>query len=128
MTKDEKRLVGKERMRKWRLNNPEKNRDAQKRSDAKPERKEKKRKRMAKWRELNPLQQKQIAKKSYVKRADIINSVRRKTTDELSDEYVIDVLRKQTKYSLNVADISKELIELKRSSLQIKRQIKNKIK
>lgn len=51
--------------KKYRLKNPERNREAQKKQDQKPERKELKRIIMAEWRKNNPELTREIAKKSY---------------------------------------------------------------
>lgn len=61
VVKEKRRIAAK----KYRLNNPERNREAQKKQDQKPERKELKRTRMAEWRKNNPELTREIAKKSY---------------------------------------------------------------
>ena len=65
MTTEEKRLAHNQKVREWRLSNPEKHKATQKKQDSRPERLESKRKRMAEWRKNNPDKQKEIANRSY---------------------------------------------------------------
>jgi len=46
--------------------------------------------------------------------------------DELNDKYVINVIKKQFNYKIKTKEIPKELIELKRNTLKLKRITKTK--
>ena len=65
-------------------------------------------------------------KVAYMKdyRQKILNEKERKRCELLSDSYVIRVIKKASKYTLDISEISKEQIELKRNEILINRIIK----
>ncbi len=73
------------------------------------------------WEELHPERVK-FNKKKY---RPIIRLIETKNRNELADSYLIKVIREQFDFQLQTIDIPKELIELKRASIILKRKIKN---
>ena len=73
--------------------------------------------RVSKWQMANPERTKEINKNS-------IKRYNRKHIDSLSEKYVKTLLTNYT--SLKPSDISQEIVELKRKSLKLQRQLKQK--
>ena len=73
--------------------------------------------RVSKWQMANPERVKEIHKNS-------LKRYNRKHVDSLSEKYVKTLLTNYT--SLKPSDISQELVELKRKSLKLQRQLKQK--
>lgn len=194
MTKEEKRLRQNETVKRWRLANPEKVKENNKKQRSSPDAKEKHRLSMIQWRKDNPEKTLEISRKNYKingikhnekrrvkyktdpeyrikklkadkeyslsgKRKEAYNrnsnkneilkkkwqktktspnkelrdKYIRKYKDEfwiqkekedrgnLTDSYIIKVIKKQQKYQIKTQEIPKELIEVKRNILKIKR-------
>lgn len=77
MTPDEKRLRHNECVKRWRLNNPLKFKEANKKSRSTPQAKEKHRLEMIQWRKDNPTKTLEINRKSYTANKDKYNEDRR---------------------------------------------------
>ena len=123
-----------EGINKWKTNNPEKIKAIKKTyKDKNPERHkqlessykrryyqkytDKLKARVSKWQMANPERTKEINKNS-------IKRYNRKHIDSLSEKYVKALLTNYT--SLKPSDISQELVELKRKSIKLQRQSKQK--
>ena len=57
-------------------------------------------------------------------REQVLIERKKKERDELTDAYVVKVIKKRLKYKLKTSEIPKELIELKRNQIKIKRLTK----
>ena len=195
MTKEEKRLYQNETMKRWRLNNPDRVKELNKKYRSTPRAKEKHRIKMAEWRKGNPEKALEITRKNYklhgtkhnekrrtkyktdeayrakklnadkeyrdsgrrkelyhnnpdkenilkekwkkIKFDDVKNGKRkeynRKYKDEvwikkekddrdnLTDSYILKIIKIQQKYQIKTAEIPKDLIEAKRNILKLKR-------
>ena len=151
LTPEEKRRKHADYKKLYRDRNREKiNRQAKKYRDTNPDYKEKHRLYAAEWREKNREKFLELSRNNYKKNGAKYNETKKnslkhkqkrieretKQRDELDTIYVVRVLKQQTKRFLkqqtkNVVtaiDIPAELVELKKNTLKLKREIKNKQK
>lgn len=83
----------------------------------------KSRERAKKYRINNP-DKVRIKQRQYRER--IWNEHEKEQRQKLEDVYLVRIIKKQTKYALKTQDIPKELIDIKRQSMKLKREIKSK--
>lgn len=58
-------------------------------------------------------------------REKVLIQKERKAREELSDSYIVAIIKKRVGYKIKTSEIPKELIELKRNQIKIKRLTKN---
>lgn len=100
MTKEEKRLYNNEKMKTWRLNNPDIVKERNKKYRSTPKAKEKHRIRMAEWRKNNPEKAIEISSKNY-KIHGAKSNEKRKLKYKTDAEYRAKKLKAYKKYALS---------------------------